>query len=291
MDTKDDEPLTGLPSVLGDYTGHLLRRAFVRARACGVGVMPPGRDAKELGLLVIVDASGPLSQRELGAILTVNRSVMVKLIDRLERDGLVARERDPADRRSYALRITNPGRAMIAEMTRGALRGDAELTASLSKPERLRLAELLGRIAPDVVAHSPGELARLPGFLLPRAYLRVRGEASRSLSALGITPQQAGMLTALSAIAPCPQQRLAEALGVSGAALIESLDDLERKDLLTRQRNPDDRREQLLHLTPQGEASCAAARAILDTLHERLATEVGADDLDQLNVLLVKLLS
>jgi uncharacterized protein (DUF2267 family) len=48
---------------------------------------------------------------------------------------------------------------------------------------------------------------------------------------------------------------------------------------------------QPLHITPHGEASCAAARATLDTLHERLATEVGADDLDELNVLLAKLLS
>lgn len=290
-DTSEDELIPGLPPALTDYTGYLLRRAFVRARTCGVGVMPPGRDAKELGLLVVVEKSGPLSQRQLGEVLTVNRSVMVKLVDRLEADGLLQRERDPDDRRSYALRVTEHGKAAISEMTRGAVRGDAEFTSVLSGAERRRLAELLSRIVPDIVRQVPEELSGLVGFLVPRAHLRVRAMAAGPLGELGVAPQHAGILTALAGIEPCSQQRLASELGISGAALIGSLDELQRRVLISRQRNPDDRREQLLRLTPEGDVMRSAARSILDTVHEELAANVGVQELDELNELLLKVAS
>jgi len=287
-DTSEDELIPGLPPALTEYTGYLLRRAFVRARACGVSVMPPGRDAKELGVLVVVERSGPLSQRQLGEILTVNRSVMVKLVDRLEADGLLQRERDPDDRRSYALRTTEQGRAAIVEMTRGAVRGDAEFTSVLTEAERRRLAELLSRIVPNVARQVPEQLSGLVGFLVPRAHLRVRAMAAGPLGELGVAPQHFGILTALGEIEPCSQQRLASELGISGSALIGSLDELERRGLISRQRNPDDRREQLLRLTPEGHAMRSAARGILDTVHEELAANVGVQELNELNELLIK---
>ena len=47
MGATEDAPRAGPPAALTGYTGYLLRRAFVRARASGVRVMPPGRDANE----------------------------------------------------------------------------------------------------------------------------------------------------------------------------------------------------------------------------------------------------
>lgn len=290
-DISEDELIPGLPPALTDYTGYLLRRAFMRARACGVGVMPPGRDAKELGVLVVVERSGPLTQRKLGDILTVNRSVMVKLVDRLETDGLLRRDRDPNDRRSYALRITERGESAIAEMTSGAVRGDAALTSVLTEVERRRLAELLTRIVPDIARQVPGQLSGLVGFLVPRAHLRVRALAAGPLGELEVAPQHVGILAALAEIEPCSQQRLANELGISGAALIGSFDELERRGLISRQRNPDDRREQLLRLTPEGHTVRAAARGILDKVHEELAANVGVQELDELNELLIKVAS
>jgi len=68
------------------------------------------------------------------------------MIDRLEREGLVARERDLVDRRVIRVRITAEGR-ITAEAGRDAV---AELEerafATLSADERQALADLLGRV-------------------------------------------------------------------------------------------------------------------------------------------------
>jgi DNA-binding MarR family transcriptional regulator len=290
MTSTDDEALLGPPPpALAGYTGYLLRRAFVRARACGIPAMPPGRHPSELGVLVTVEAAGPLSQRRLGELLGVNRSIMVKLADGLEADGLLKRERDPADRRNYALSTTAAGKAALVEMIHGAGQGEAELTAALTQPERHRLVELLRRIVPDLVPGIPAELTGLSGFWIPRAHLRVRAATAGPLAELGLAPQHFGMLTTLQAIQPCSQQRLAAALGVSGPAIVQTMTTLETDGVITRQRNPDDRREYLLRLTRQGHEKLAAARTIVDQAHQRLAQQIGTAESSELNALLTKI--
>jgi DNA-binding MarR family transcriptional regulator len=287
----DDGPIPPVPALAG-YTGYLLRRAFQKATAVGTRVMPPGRQARELAILVAIDGAGDatgLSQRRIGDLLTVNRSIMVKLVDRLEADGLVRRDRDPADRRNYALRTTERGKAMIAEMSRGAARGEAEFTAPLTAAERVRLAELLRRALPSLSTDLPERLTGLVGFLLPRAHMRVRGQVMEGLAPLGVAPQHLGILATLADIEPTSQQRLAAALGVSGPAIVAALAGLERRGLVRRPRNPEDRREHLLGLTPAGRRTLAQALSIVDEAHERLAAQVGKAELDELDGLLARI--
>jgi DNA-binding MarR family transcriptional regulator len=59
-----------------------------------------------------LDTDPPLSQRDLAARLRLEKSTVSRLAADLERDGLLVRERDPADRRSYRLRLTARGRAL-----------------------------------------------------------------------------------------------------------------------------------------------------------------------------------
>jgi DNA-binding MarR family transcriptional regulator len=68
------------------------------------------------------------------------------MIDRLEREGLVARERDLSDRRVIRVRITPEGR-VAAEAGRDAVSDlEARAFATLSNDERQTLANLLGRV-------------------------------------------------------------------------------------------------------------------------------------------------
>jgi DNA-binding MarR family transcriptional regulator len=64
---------------------------------------------------------------------------------------------------------------------------------------------------------------------------------------------------------------------------------LENRGLISRERNPDDRREYLLRLTPEGRQQLAAARAIVDQAHQRLARQIGNAELGELNALLTKI--
>jgi DNA-binding MarR family transcriptional regulator len=96
-------------------------------------------------LLRLVDDDG-ISQAELARRQRVEAPSMCRMIDRLEREGLVARERDLVDRRVIRVRITAEGR-ITAEAGRDAV---AELEerafATLSADERQALADLLGRV-------------------------------------------------------------------------------------------------------------------------------------------------
>ena len=75
----------------------------------------------------------------------------------------------------------------------------------------------------------------------------------------GLTESQFGVLEALWHLGPMPQARLCEKLLVSGSNLTTVVDNLEKRGLVVRGANPDDRRAYLVKLTAKGEALIAKA--------------------------------
>jgi DNA-binding MarR family transcriptional regulator len=74
---------------------------------------------------------------------------LVALIDELEDRGLVARDRDPGDRRNYAISLTDEGRRLLTELGRVAGQHEHAITAGLDDDERAQLLALLRRIAEE----------------------------------------------------------------------------------------------------------------------------------------------
>ena len=110
-----------------------------RANESGIGV------GQHLVLKMLAEA-GPSSQRALSDQLRIDRSVMVGICDALEGAGHVRRERDPADRRAYAVSITDSGRRLLAR-AEGEVPGYLDATfAPLSTAERDQLTALLGKV-------------------------------------------------------------------------------------------------------------------------------------------------
>jgi DNA-binding MarR family transcriptional regulator len=75
-------------------------------------------------------AEGPLAQHEVGRILGVSRMNVTKLLDGLEKDGLVVRTSHPTDRRVTLAQLTPAGEALssmllplVAEFMGDMLRG------------------------------------------------------------------------------------------------------------------------------------------------------------------------
>lgn len=60
--------------------------------------------------LYYLDRYESLSQMELAEKLNIKPSSVVRLMDRMERDGLVERVKNPEDRRAYNLIFTDKGR-------------------------------------------------------------------------------------------------------------------------------------------------------------------------------------
>jgi DNA-binding MarR family transcriptional regulator len=54
-----------------------------------------------------------MSQQAVAQALGIDRTTIVGLVDALEREGWVLRERNPSDRRAYAPKLSPKGRAVL----------------------------------------------------------------------------------------------------------------------------------------------------------------------------------
>jgi DNA-binding MarR family transcriptional regulator len=79
----------------------------------------------------------PLRVRELADAIVLSPTAMSRFVDRLERDGYVRREPDPADRRALQVTITDAGRGLLRRMWPVYERGIEEhFAAYLGRAER-----------------------------------------------------------------------------------------------------------------------------------------------------------
>jgi DNA-binding MarR family transcriptional regulator len=137
----------------------LVQLGFHLARRFGERLAPLGLEQRHAGMLVRLAENDGRSQQAIAELLGVNATRMVFLTDELEQLGLVERRRNPADRRSHALHLTEAGTAMLARIRQVTAEHEADITASLGDAEREELTALLRRIADDqgLAAHSlPG---------------------------------------------------------------------------------------------------------------------------------------
>jgi len=84
--------------------------------------------AAEINALANLGEGGTLSIRQLSERTGTRASTLTSLLDRLENRGYLARELDPADRRSFRLPLTKAGQtaadqvlAAVADLERSAL--------------------------------------------------------------------------------------------------------------------------------------------------------------------------
>lgn len=279
-----------LPPALALYAAHLLRRAYIRSNRLAPEIEPVGGGAGSARDFQVLDAlsepTAAYSQQDLGERLGINRTTMVKLIDRLEAAGQVVRSRNPGDRRSYVLALTDNGRGAIRTMEPAMSEGDDRLTAALTPAERDRLDLLLATL---LSRPWPADGPPRTGSLIAQSHHFVRRRIEDALTDVGLRARHFGALTVL-ADGPCSQQQLARRLGISEQAVLQIVDDLERTDLVVRDRDRQDRRRYALRLTPAGQDALRTSRRVVEAAEAEMGTRLGADGRAELKGLLTKLL-
>jgi DNA-binding MarR family transcriptional regulator len=113
-----------------------LRQAF------GVHGLKP----RQFRMLDLVEDRGPMGQRELGEVLGIDHSVLVTLLNPLEADGLLTRERDPNDRRRHVVSITPAGVERLRAGMAAQRAVEDELLAGFTAAQRAELSEALALI-------------------------------------------------------------------------------------------------------------------------------------------------
>lgn len=121
-------------------------RSWVRACVAAAPGVTIGRADVMIGLM---EKTAPVSMSTLGAAQDLSPRAMTVLVNGLEREGLIERTTDPADRRVSLISLTAAGRALAAEQLRPARNDAAALFTALPETDR---AELL-RLLHDVAAH------------------------------------------------------------------------------------------------------------------------------------------
>jgi DNA-binding MarR family transcriptional regulator len=280
------------PEDLVDHTGYLLRLAHDHAHRTAASEMPEGAHPRDYAMLTALAKTGPVSQQRLAELLRVNRTMMVRIVDGLERRGLVERRREADDRRSYALHITPAGHEARVALAPEVARVNARMAERLDPEERGRLNDLLRTLVtsdPDRLV--PPELAEVTGFLLIQAHYRARDRANAVFRPLGIEVRHYGLLVTLEQLGPSSQQALADGMRFSGTMITQIVDELERKELVERCRNPADRRSYTVTMTPAAKRKLADARAKFALAAAEIANPIGDAGDRELRTLLRKLLA
>lgn len=147
LDTLDD----GTPADRGrlpDLIGFNLRICY------GIAAQIFSRAFESLDLapiqfaaLEFIAATPDRAQTEIAEQIGTAPSVLVGPLEKLERRGLISRERDAADRRRFVVRATPEGEALLREARDRIDDVEAELTADLNAAEQRTLLDLLRRLA------------------------------------------------------------------------------------------------------------------------------------------------
>ncbi|MBA2699777.1 MAG: MarR family transcriptional regulator [Nocardioidaceae bacterium] len=110
-----------------------------------------------------------------------------------------------------------------------------------------------------------------------------------ALIAVGGTVPTWLVLIALKTRPTANQRQLADAVGIQGATLTHHLNGMERAGLLTRRRDPDNRRMHVVSLTDEGEAAFHRMRRAAVAFDQRLRNGLDAVDVAHLESLLRRL--
>lgn len=102
----------------------------------------------------------------------------------------------------------------------------------------------------------------------------------RAVGALRINQAEAHVLVALAQHGPMPIGALHRAFGHKPSTLTNVVDRLERRSLVRRASNPEDRRSVLLQLTEQGTIDANQVLEALNQLQDRVQATVTARDLE-----------
>jgi DNA-binding MarR family transcriptional regulator len=130
---------------------HFLSRiARAMARLGDSRLRPLGFATAQMPVLTALKDGDKWSQGDLARRARVEQPTMAQLLSRMERDGLVRREPDPADRRSSLISLTEEARQRLPAGRDILVQGNKDMMRGLSAAEVATLLTLLERVMANV---------------------------------------------------------------------------------------------------------------------------------------------
>jgi DNA-binding MarR family transcriptional regulator len=271
-------------------------------------------------VLAALYAAGPpyqLSPTHLYKGRLVSSGGMTARLDLAEAAGLVARSRDPRDRRGVTVTLSDPGVRVVREGVVALLAHEGHLSTALRADERASITALLTKLLqsnlepPSMTKAVPDSTESLmsswvrafPEFdpwqihflgAIPLLSSRMDRESRKVLGGLGLTPNGFGLLCALRrAGAPfrLTPSELYEVVVLSPAGVAGQLDKLERAGLIERSNDPEDGRLNRASLTRRGQKLVNNTIGDFVLRHDWLLKPLSEKEREELTALLHQILS
>ena len=142
-------------------------------RAMHQELLPEGITYRQMQVLGWLAHDGELSQVDLADKMVIEPPTLVRILDRMERDGLISRDTCPGDRRKKMIRPQPKARIVWKKIVRCAHRVRSRASRGFSKQQKEVLKRLLGMVQTnlaevDAVSHATHafedgrDVARLP---------------------------------------------------------------------------------------------------------------------------------
>ncbi|WP_394840961.1 MarR family transcriptional regulator [Pendulispora brunnea] len=132
------------PTFWINHASRLLMRLFEQ------GLRPLGFGMAYLPVVVALEENGPLLQKDLADRAHVEQPTMAALLARMERDGIIAREPHPGDKRASLVSLTAVAKARAPVARERLIEGAEQALAGFSAAERATLVALLRRLVQNL---------------------------------------------------------------------------------------------------------------------------------------------
>lgn len=125
-----------------------------------------------------------------------------------------------------------------------------------------------------------------PGILLKKAARLFEQVANKKLDTLGVTHAQTVILIRLWEQDGQNQMELAKSAGLDQSTVVRLLDRMEKGELITRERNKDDRRVFNFYLTDKAKIACQKLEVQSNSITEIAHESLSPSDIKKLNQLM-----
>ena len=132
----------------------LIKRKRVQEFLLGIGLTPGQGQAR---ILVFVDAHPAVTQKEIADACMLDVTTMSRTLDKLQKQGLIIRERNPDCRRSCRISLTEEGREKAEAVRIGFAEIEQMICSGFREEEIRQLAGQLLRIKENLLSEGESE--------------------------------------------------------------------------------------------------------------------------------------
>ena len=134
----------------------------------------------------------------------------------------------------------------------------------------------------------PREMLARPAVLLGRLGTAMKAESMERFEAAGFSVYHYGVLAVLDEGERETQATIADALAVDRSMLVGLLDQLEERGMVERRRDPNDRRRQMVKLTPAGRRQLTEFRKMVEEIENDFLAALDEEERRTLHDLLLR---